>query len=85
MRNQTVCDDIVSAFNEMGVTTLHLSQIYEKVKERRERRGEDVGEYYLLKSYIRWELQNNSRCKGKNIFIMVKKGSGLWSLRSTAN
>ncbi len=82
MRSYTVCDDIISSFNEIGATTLHLSQIYEKVKEIRGLREENIGDYNLLKAYIRWELQNNSRGKGKNIFIMVRKGSGFWELKS---
>jgi hypothetical protein len=83
MGAQTISDDIVSAFNEIGANTLHLSQIYEKVRELRENRGEDIGEYYLLQSYIRWTLQNNSRSRGKDIFLMVEKGSGRWSLKTT--
>ena len=83
MGDQTICDDIVSAFTKSGLATLHLSQIYEEVKAIREGRGVDIGEYHLLKSYIRWTLQNNSRCRGKNIFTMHGKRSGLWSLKLT--
>lgn len=81
MGDQTICDDIVSAFTKVGLATLHLSQIYEEVKAIRKCRGVDIGEYSLLKSYIRWTLQNNSRGRGKNIFIMHGKRSGLWSLK----
>jgi hypothetical protein len=35
----------------------------------------------VLKSYIRWTLQNISRGRGKGIFIMHGNLSGLWSLK----
>lgn len=81
MRDQTIYDDILSAFTNIGLATLHLSQIYEEVKTIRKHRGVDIGKYYLLKSYIRWNLEHNSRGEGKDIFIMHGNRSGIWSLK----
>jgi hypothetical protein len=81
MSERTICDDIVTAFDELEATTLHLSEIYEQVRLIRERREEYIGDYSLLKAYIRWTLQNNSRRRGRDIFIMIKKGSGIWSVQ----
>ncbi|MHA1410510.1 MAG: hypothetical protein ACTSQY_09450 [Candidatus Odinarchaeia archaeon] len=81
MTNITIREDILTAFNQCGKTTLHLSEIYEQVRIIREKRGENVGDYDLFKSYIRWTLQNNSRGRGKDVFIMVRKGSGFWSIQ----
>jgi len=81
MARQTIRDSIISAFHELGETTLHLSQIYWQVRIIRERRGIDIGDYDVLNAYIRWTLQNNSRGRGKDVFIMIRKGSGLWAIR----
>ena len=75
---ETLIDHIVQAFSELGRDRAHLSEIYAKVKEIRERKGIPIGSYYLLKAYIRWTLQNNSRGRGKNIFHPVKLGTGVW-------
>jgi len=81
MAHPTLRDDIILAFHQLGESVLHLSKIYKQVRLIRERRGEDIGDYDLFKSYIRWTLQNNSRGRGKDVFIMVRKWSGLWSIR----
>ena len=81
MTKRTIRDAIISAFHELGETTLHLSQIYRQVRIIRERRGIDIGDYDMFKAYIRWALQNNSRGRGKDVFTMIRKGSGLWAIR----
>jgi hypothetical protein len=66
---KTIRDDIIQAFIELGQNCAHLSEIYQKVREIRERRGLLIGDFDILKAYIRWTLQNNSRGRGKNIFF----------------
>lgn len=41
MFKRTLREDIITAYEELGKTTLHLSQIYEKVRTIREHRGFD--------------------------------------------
>jgi hypothetical protein len=75
----TWCEDIEQALIELGGRA-HLSEIYEMVKQIREKRGLPLGQY---KAWIRYFLQQNSRGKGKDIFNPVKIGSGIWELKVT--
>ena len=80
MVKRTIRNDIISVFHELGETTLHLSQIYTQVRIIRETRGVDIGDFDLLKAYIRWTLQNNPK-SGRFIFVNIRKGSGMWAIR----
>lgn len=74
-------NDILSAFNQLGESKLHVQEIYKQVRKIREERGEAISNDVSFKAYIRYTLQTNSRGRGKNLFIMIWKGTGLWALR----
>jgi hypothetical protein len=54
----------------------HLSAIYPKVRGQRTSRGAPLGQY---KAWVRYFLQQNSRGKGRDIFVHV--GPGRWRLK----
>ena len=81
---ETITDNIVQAFGELGRDEAYLSEIYLKVREIREKRGLSIGDFNILKAYIRWTLQNNSRNRGKNIFFPkypVEMRRGIWCIK----
>ena len=74
------CADIEQALEELGGEA-HLSEIYQKVREIRERKGLPLGQY---KAWVRHFLQQNSRGRGRNNFqpkYPVEMRRGIWQLR----
>ena len=69
-------DNVIQAFKELGVKRAHRSEIAEKVREIRVRKGLHLGKY---EQWVQYTLQNYSRGKSwKDFFRPLKIGSGIW-------
>ena len=73
-------DDINIALIELGGQA-HLSDIYRIVKKHRSEREDTLGE---LQAWVRYNLQQNSRGKGDDLFELVyppEMRRGIWRLK----
>jgi len=69
-------DNVIEAFNELGVNPAHRKQIAEKVREIRERKGLHLGNYVGWTQYV---LEHYSRGKSwYDFFHPIRLGSGRW-------
>ncbi len=72
--------DIMTALKELGGQA-HLSDIYRIVRKHRNERGDTLGE---LEAWVRYNLQQNSRGKGEDLFEPVyppEERKGIWRLK----
>lgn len=72
----TWLDDVAESLMDLGGEA-SLAEIYPVVYGKRLNRGEPLGKY---ESWIRYNLQQHSRGKGRDIFLHT--GRGKWALRS---
>lgn len=73
-------DDIKTALIELGGQA-HLSDIYRIVRKHRIEREDTLGE---LEAWVRYNLQQNSRGKGEDLFEPVYppiERRGIWRLK----
>lgn len=76
-------DDIMIALKELGGQA-KLRDIYKIVRKHRIKRGDTIGE---LEAWVRYNLQQNSRGKGEDLFEPVyppEERMGIWRLKRPA-
>ena len=71
-------ENVLQAYQELGVKVAHRKDISLKVKEIRERKGLHLGKY---EQWVQYVLQHFSRGKAKrDYFRPIKLGSGYWEI-----